>query len=80
MKLPASLVRIALTLAAAVVLLFVFQLFRWQIVPGENFTIYRLDRLTGRVEMSMGGMEWLQIANPEPARTTFDPSTAVLVN
>ena len=54
--------RIGLFLAALCVL----QLFRWHIVTGggDTMIVYRLDRLTGRVEMSLGAQEWQRIESP----------------
>jgi len=34
---------------------------RWQIVPAGNFTVYRLDRFSGRVEVSVSGGKWSRI-------------------
>lgn len=52
-----------LGIITAVILLYLLLILRWQIVApdGVGGIVYRLDRLTGRVEMSLGGMAWEDI-------------------
>ena len=67
-----------LRVAVLIALLFVLQLFRWEVVvcSGTGLPwLYRLDRLTGAVDFSYAGQEWTRVLGS----AKFDPSTAQLV-
>lgn len=54
---------VLITLAALLAVAGLAHFFRYQLVagPAEAFAVYRLDRLTGRVEYSVGAGQWEQL-------------------
>lgn len=58
--------KITLTILLALLAFAVLHMARWQIVTagGSVPTVYRLDRLTGRVDASMAGQAWRSIKSP----------------
>lgn len=60
--------RICLGIVATLILAIVMHLIRWSYIPApsDKPTLYRIDRLTGHIDMSIAGQPWDRIETQAP--------------